>query len=121
MPAAKHFPALQAHLRGTQPAWDGPALRALVDEVTATVREHIGLEREVTNYWTAKYFEQEAARNPGRTWAALLLGWIRQVSLHSCSAWESGQPSLAAGCVTAQRPPLLHPLPHGAGTDTLAP
>lgn len=61
--------------------WDGAALGALVDEVTGTVREHITLEREMTNYWLAKYFEQEAARDPARTWPALLLHWIRQVSL----------------------------------------
>lgn len=61
--------------------WDGAALGALVDEVTTTVREHISLEREITNYWIAKYFEQETARDPERTWPALLLGWIRQVSL----------------------------------------
>lgn len=61
--------------------WDGAVLGALVDVVTATVREHISLEREITNYWIAKYFEQAAARDPERIWAALLLGWIRQVSL----------------------------------------
>ena len=66
--------------------WDGAALGALVDKVTATVREHISLEREITNYWIAKYFEKEAARDPERTWAALLLGWIRQVSL---CAWAA--------------------------------
>ena len=49
-----------------------------MDEVTATVREHITLEREVTNYWIAKYFEQELARSPDKTWTALLLGWVRQ-------------------------------------------
>ena len=51
-----------------------------MDEVTATVREHITLEREVTNYWIAKYFEQELARDPDKTWTALLLGWVRQAS-----------------------------------------
>lgn len=69
----------QAHLRGDAPVWDGPALGMLVDEVTGTVREHISLEREVTNYWLAKYFEQASARDPGRTWAAWLLHWVRQV------------------------------------------
>ena len=69
----------QAHLRGDAPVWDGPALGMLVDEVTGTVREHISLEREVTNYWLAKYFEQASARDPARTWTALLLHWVRQV------------------------------------------
>ena len=66
-------------MRGDAPVWDGPALGMLVDEVTGTVREHISLEREVTNYWLAKYFEQASARDPGRTWAAQLLHWVRQV------------------------------------------
>ena len=70
---------MQAHLRGDTPVWDGPKLGMLVDEVTGTVREHISLEREVTNYWLAKYFEQASARDPGRTWAAQLLHWVRQV------------------------------------------
>ena len=69
----------QAHLRGDAPVWDGPELGVLVDEVTGTVREHISLEREVTNYWLAKYFEQASAQDPGRTWAAQLLHWVRQV------------------------------------------
>lgn len=60
--------------------WDGAVLGVLVDEVTATVREHITLEREVTNYWIAKYFEQELARDPNKTWTALLLHWVRQAS-----------------------------------------
>ena len=70
---------MQAHLRGSGPVWDGPGLGLLVDEVTATVREKITLEREITNYWLAKYFEQEIARNPDKTWNALLLHWVRQV------------------------------------------
>ena len=72
---------LQAHLRGSPPVWDGATLGLLVDEVSATVREHILLDREVTNYWLAKYFEQEIARDPERTWTALLLHWVRQVRL----------------------------------------
>lgn len=64
--------------------WDGAALGTVVDEVTAAVREHIMLEREVTNYWVAKYFEQELARNPNKTWAALLLHWVRQARPSIC-------------------------------------
>ena len=61
----------------------------LVDEVTGTVREHISLEREVTNYWLAKYFEQASARDPGRTWgspAAALgsAGKALQATRHAC-------------------------------------
>ena len=64
--------------------WDAAALGVLVDEVTAAVREHILLEREVTNYWVAKYFEQELARSPDKTWTALLLHWVRQARPSTC-------------------------------------
>ncbi|KAK9915314.1 hypothetical protein WJX75_007493 [Coccomyxa subellipsoidea] len=69
---------VQAHLRGEQPPWGVLALSVVLDDVTANVREHITLEREITNYWLAKYFEGEKAANPARTWPALLLHWIRQ-------------------------------------------
>ena len=74
-------PVVQAHLRGEQPPWGVHALSVVLDDVTANVREHITLEREITNYWLAKYFEGEKAANPARTWPALLLHWIRQVSM----------------------------------------
>ena len=62
------------------------------------------LEREITNYWIAKYFEQELAREPrASTWAALLLGWIRQVRLvclgmHSAT-WLAPMLRTASVCV----------------------
>lgn len=55
-------------------------LSVVLDDVTSNVREHITLEREINNYWLAKYFEAEKAADPTRTWPALLLHWIRQVS-----------------------------------------
>ena len=89
----------QAHLRGSSPVWEGPALGVLVDKVTAAVREHVTLEREVTNYWVAKYFEQELARNPDKTWTALLLHWVRQA--RPCSG------NLPAAILGAT-PPVMH-------------
>lgn len=72
---------LQAHLRGQQPPWGVHSLSVVMDDVTSNVREHVVLEREVVNYWLAKYFEAERKADPGRTWPALLLHWIRQASL----------------------------------------
>ena len=75
----------------------------LVDQVTAAVREHVTLEREVTNYWLAKYFEQELARDPDKTWTALLLGWVRQA--RPCSSKLPvailGAASPACSCILA--------------------
>jgi hypothetical protein len=53
----------------------------LVDDVAASVREHITLEREITNYWVAKYFEAERRTDPQRMWPARLLHWVRQVGV----------------------------------------
>ncbi|CAL8468647.1 g8187 [Coccomyxa elongata] len=69
---------LKAHLRGQEPPWGVHSLSVLLDDVTSSVREHIALEREITNYWLAKYFQAEMAADPSRTWSALLLHWIRQ-------------------------------------------
>lgn len=73
---------MQAHLRGQEPPWGVHSLSVLLDDVTSSVREHITLEREITNYWLAKYFQTETAADPSRTWSALLLHWIRQVCYH---------------------------------------
>ncbi len=73
---------VQAHLRGQEPPWGVHSLSVLLDDVTSSVREHITLEREITNYWLAKYFQTETAADPSRTWSALLLHWIRQVCYH---------------------------------------
>jgi hypothetical protein len=69
----------QAHLRGEPPPWGVAGLGELVDEVGGSVREHMLLEREVTNYWLALYFRRAVAAQPRRTWPALLMHWIRQV------------------------------------------
>jgi hypothetical protein len=64
-------------------------LGVLVDEVAAGVREHVLLEREVTNYWLARYFQAAARERPGRAWPAVLLHWIRQVRARA-APWVSG-------------------------------
>ena len=69
-------------------------LGVLADEVAAGVREHILLERDVTNYWLARYFRSASEANPGRVWPAVLLHWIRQVRV-----------------ARAPRPPFLHCVP----------
>lgn len=70
---------MQGHIREEKPIWDTYNLGVLVDDVTANVRDHITIEREITNYWVAKYFDQQRKANPQRIWAARLLQWIRQV------------------------------------------
>ena len=38
------------------------------------------LEREVTNYWLAHFFQAEKSKMKDRSWGALLLMWLRAVS-----------------------------------------
>lgn len=48
-------------------------------EITnSMIQETVGLERDVTNYWLALYFQ--AQKDLGRTYSALMLMWLRTVS-----------------------------------------
>lgn len=43
-------------------------------------QEAVLLEREVTNYWLAHFFQAEKSKMKDRSWEALLLMWMRTVS-----------------------------------------
>jgi len=80
---------LQAFLRGESPPFNAYDLSHLVDISSSMSQEANVLEREVTNYWLAHYFRAEKESNPERTWKAMLLIWMRTVSIlicpvHSC-------------------------------------
>jgi len=75
----------------------------------AHLRRLLGLEREVAAYWTAVYFRDAAAADPGRTWPGLLLYWVRQARccardrmkllslVFQCLFWGMACPSSLAG------------------------
>ena len=54
-------------------------LSQLADISGSMSHEATLLEREVTNYWLAHYFQAEKERQPDRVWEALLLMWMRTV------------------------------------------
>ena len=70
---------LQAFLRGEQAPLDAFALRQLADLGSSLSHEATLLEREITNYWLAFYFQSEDNKSRGRTWKALFLLWMRAV------------------------------------------
>jgi len=105
----RHARAAPAHRRGAAPPWGAPALAAAVDAHSAALRRLLGLEREVAAYWTAVYFRDAAAADPGRTWPGLLLYWVRQARccardrmkllslVFQCLFWGMACPSSLAG------------------------
>lgn len=72
---------MQAFLRGESPPFNAYDLGQLVDMSSGMSQEAVVLEREVTNYWLAHYFRAERDSNPERTWRAMLLMWMRTVSI----------------------------------------
>lgn len=57
-----------------------------MEMTNSMIQESAGLEREVTNYWLAHYFQAQKELN--RTYSALVLIWMRTVRLrlvqHPC-------------------------------------
>lgn len=45
------------------------------------------LQREVTNYWLAHFFQAEKSKRKDRSWEALLLMWMRTVSYFAVTAF----------------------------------
>lgn len=76
------FLAWQAFLRG-QTALPAYELSQLSDISGGMAQEAILLEREVTNYWLAHFFQTEKSKRKDRSWEALLLMWLRTVSQSS--------------------------------------
>lgn len=70
---------LQAFLRGQPTPFTAYQLSQVMEMTNAMIQESSGLEREVTNYWLAHYFQ--AQKDVGRTYTALMLMWIRLVGL----------------------------------------
>lgn len=79
------FLAWQAFLRG-QSALPAYELSQLSDISGSMAQEAILLEREVTNYWLAHFFQAEKSKRKDRSWEALLLMWLRTVSQSSSSS-----------------------------------
>lgn len=71
--------ALQAFLRGEPAPFTAYQLTEQMEMTSSMVQEAIGLEREVTNYWLALFFQEEKKQN--RTYSAIMLTWIRSVGL----------------------------------------
>ena len=74
------FLVLQAFLRGQSGAVSAYELSQLSDISGSMTQEAILLEREVTNYWLAHFFQAEKTKTKDRSWEALLLMWLRTVS-----------------------------------------
>ncbi|KAL3150657.1 hypothetical protein ABBQ32_000455 [Trebouxia sp. C0010 RCD-2024] len=70
---------LKAFLRG-QSALPAYELSQLSDISGSMAQEAILLEREVTNYWLAHFFQAEKSKRKDRSWEALLLMWLRTES-----------------------------------------
>lgn len=70
----------QAFLRGESGAVSAYELSQLADMNSSMNQEATLLEREVTNYWLAHFFQAEKSKMKNRSWEALLLMWMRAVS-----------------------------------------
>lgn len=55
-------------------------LSQLADMNSSMTQEATLLQREVTNYWLAHFFQAEKSKMKDRSWEALLLMWMRTVS-----------------------------------------
>eukprot|EP00884_Botryococcus_braunii_P005374 jgi/Botrbrau1/14838/Bobra.0278s0008.1 len=68
---------LKAYLNGWEAPFEVRRLSLLLDELAASSRSHLALEKDAFTYWMSVYFSQ--ALYQGRTtFPALLLSWIRQ-------------------------------------------
>ena len=70
---------IQGFLRGEAPPLNAYELSHLSDISTSMSQEAVQLERGVTNYWLAQFFQAEHSKNSDRTWEAVLLMWMRTV------------------------------------------
>ena len=107
---------LQAFLRGQPTPFTAYQLNQLMEMTNAMIQESNGLEREVTNYWLAHYFQ--AQKDVGRTYTALMLMWMRVVGLTlllhrgrqelscCCQRFKFG-----AGCCSKNGIPTVEPCP----------
>ena len=71
---------LRAFLSGHPPpyeSYDG-SLSSILLSVSKNARVLKRLERETERYWSSCYFAEQMARDPQRTWRAVLLGWHRR-------------------------------------------
>ena len=87
----------QAFLRGEAGAVSAYELSQLSDINSSMSQEATLLEREVTNYWLAHYFQAEKSKTKDRSWEALLLMWMRAVSHLACVCVYKYALSVCAG------------------------
>jgi exoribonuclease-2 len=68
-----HF-QIKAHLRGSEPPYNGERLLELVQTASSNAYESTLVERQTNRYWTLEYLRRQGDRH----WQSIVLRWLRE-------------------------------------------